>query len=125
MVCKKMSIENRLKQVMETKNMNIKKFSETTGIPYRTLQNYLLGERKIGIEALDKINTQLGIDLNWLLTGKENTHKAVDKKLMIEWLTQWLENADEKNQIWLEIQMKRCFPEFEQWEKLKHQKMRD
>ena len=44
---------------------------------------------------------------------------------MIEWLTQWLENADEKNRIWLEIQMKRCFPEFEQWEKLKHQKMRD
>ncbi len=118
-----MSIKNRLKQVMETKDMNIKKFSETTGIPYRTLQNYLSGERKIGTEALDKIYTQLSIDLNWLLTGKENINKAVSKELMIEWLTQWLENADEKNHIWLEIQMKRCFPEFEQWEKLKHQKM--
>ncbi len=60
---------------------------------------------------------------DWILTGK--IQKMIPKESTIEWLTEWLENTDEKNRIWLEIHMKRCFPEFEQWEKLKHQKMRD
>ena len=62
---------------------------------------------------------------DWILKGEENVSKAVNKEPIAEWVVEWLENADEKNRIWLEIQMKRCFPEFEQWEKLKHQKMRD
>ena len=121
-----MNISNRLKLIISTSNINIKTFSELTGIPYRSLQNYLSGDRTIGVDALNKIHVQLNVNLNWLITGEGEMYtEKMPKEPPIEWLTEWLENTDEKNRNWLEIQMKRCFPEFEQWEKLKHQKMRD
>lgn len=64
-----MSINIRLKQVMEIKGLNIKSFSEISGLKYRTLQNYLSGERKPDVDNLAKISTHLGVNLNWLLTG--------------------------------------------------------
>ncbi len=120
-----LKIGQRLYKVRTSNRLKQKEFSERLNIPLRSYQNYERGERGISKELSCALLETFGTDPSWLLTGKENTHKAVDKELMIEWLTQWLESADEKNQIWLEIQMKRCFPEFEQWEKLKHQKMRD
>ena len=40
-----MSINNRLREVMEYKGLSIKAFAELLDVPYRTLQNYLLNER--------------------------------------------------------------------------------
>lgn len=65
-----MSISERLKQVIESKNLNIKEFSELSGIPYRSVQNYLRNEREPNVEALTKLQERMGIDINWLLTGK-------------------------------------------------------
>lgn len=65
-----MSISERLKQVIEDKNLNIKAFSETSGIPYRSIQNYLRNEREPNVEALIKLKEAMNIDINWLLTGK-------------------------------------------------------
>ncbi len=65
-----MSIQSRLKILMDILNLNIKDFSEKTGIPYRTLQNYLLGLREPTVSNLTKIATHLGININWLLTGE-------------------------------------------------------
>ena len=64
-----MSINIRLKQVMEIKGLNLKSFSEISDLKYRTLQNYLSGERKPDVDNLAKISTHLGVNLNWLLTG--------------------------------------------------------
>ncbi len=66
-----MSITERLKSVMESKNMSIKMLSEQLDIPYRTLQNYLLNERTPSVEVLVKISQFLKIDLNWLILGEE------------------------------------------------------
>lgn len=65
-----MSIKERLKILIDLLGFNIKQFSRQTGIPYRTLQNYLLGLREPTIENISKISTHLGINLNWLLTGE-------------------------------------------------------
>lgn len=65
-----MSIKNRLKYIIDCNNLNLKEFSEITNIPYRTLQNYLLGLREPNIDILKKLSTQLGININWLLTGE-------------------------------------------------------
>jgi bacteriophage CI repressor helix-turn-helix domain len=65
-----MSISERLKQVIEDKNLNIKAFSEISGIPYRSVQNYLRDEREPNVEALIKLKETMNIDINWLLTGE-------------------------------------------------------
>lgn len=65
-----MSINNRLREVMEYKGLNIKAFAELLDVPYRTLQNYLLNERDPNAEILIKISNVLNVDLNWLMLGK-------------------------------------------------------
>lgn len=65
-----MNTSERLKQVMEVKGFNLKTFSEQTDIPYRTLQNYILTNREPSAESLNKLHSQLGINLNWLMSGK-------------------------------------------------------
>lgn len=65
-----MSINNRLREVMEYKGLNIKAFAELLNVPYRTLQNYLLNERDPSAEVLIKISSVLNVDLNWLMRGE-------------------------------------------------------
>lgn len=64
-----MSTSERLKQVMEVKGFNLKTFAEQADIPYRTLQNYILTNREPSAESLAKLHSQLGINLNWLMSG--------------------------------------------------------
>ena len=45
-----MSINERLKLVCQEKELNIKRLAEITGIPYRTVQNYLNGDREPNAE---------------------------------------------------------------------------
>lgn len=72
-----MSIANRLRSVIDDKGMSIKEASEIVGIPYRTLQNYLLGEREPNAKAMAAIRTHLGISLDWLLTGEGSMYVGV------------------------------------------------
>ena len=65
----RMSINIRLKHILEIKKLNIKNFSEKADLTYRTAQNYLSGDRKPDTEGLLKISTHLGVNLNWLITG--------------------------------------------------------
>lgn len=69
-IYEKMSIAARLRSVIDDRGMSIKEASEAVGIPYRTLQNYLLGEREPNAKAMAAIRTHLGISLDWLLTGE-------------------------------------------------------
>lgn len=66
----KMSIAARLRSVLDKKGLSIKEASDLVGIPYRTLQNYLLDEREPNAKALSAIRTHLGISVDWLLTGE-------------------------------------------------------
>ncbi|CNJ03787.1 Uncharacterised protein [Yersinia aldovae] len=65
-----MCISERLKYVLTLKNIkSIKAFSEIAGLPYRTAQSYLNGDREPNVAGLMKLCTQLCVNLNWLLTG--------------------------------------------------------
>lgn len=64
-----MNTSERLKQLMEVKGFNLKTFSEQAEIPYRTLQNYILSGREPNSEALMRLHTRLGVNLNWLVCG--------------------------------------------------------
>ncbi|WP_281773732.1 helix-turn-helix domain-containing protein [Haemophilus parahaemolyticus] len=65
-----MSINNRLREVMEYKGLSIKAFAELLDVPYRTLQNYLLNERDPSAEVLIKVSDVLNVDLNWLMRNE-------------------------------------------------------
>lgn len=65
-----MSISNRLKKAIETKQLKITESAELCGIPYRSMQNYLRGEREPNADALRLISERLGISADWLLTGR-------------------------------------------------------
>ncbi|HIE02638.1 MAG TPA: XRE family transcriptional regulator [Thiotrichaceae bacterium] len=116
-----MNINERLKKVILLKNKSLKDFSEYSKIPYITLQQYLSGKRKPPIDFLIKIKTHSNISIDWLLTGqgemyeKKGTEKVETLVGTIEWLNEWWDGADEKHRHWLEVQMKRCFPEYAQW----------
>lgn len=64
-----MNTSERLKHIMEAKGFNLKTFAEQANIPYRTLQNYILSGREPNAEALMKLHSRLGINLNWLISG--------------------------------------------------------
>ncbi|POZ51329.1 helix-turn-helix domain-containing protein [Methylovulum psychrotolerans] len=71
-----MNICTRLRQAIDDSGMNIREFSESTGVPYVTLQQYLAGKRSPATEALSKICIQTNININWLLTGQGEMHRA-------------------------------------------------
>ncbi|MBN6069885.1 helix-turn-helix transcriptional regulator [Aggregatibacter actinomycetemcomitans] len=64
-----MCISERLKQVLDAKNMTVTEFSNVTGISYRSAMNYLNEGRDPNVEGLVKIHAALGISITWLLTG--------------------------------------------------------
>ncbi|ECS5439105.1 TPA: helix-turn-helix domain-containing protein [Salmonella enterica subsp. enterica serovar Hvittingfoss] len=68
-----MSIKERLREAMVAKGLTIKALSDLSKIPYRSLQNYLRGEREPNAEALIALSTHLNISIDWLLTGKGET----------------------------------------------------
>jgi|GEM_PF-1802672 len=65
-----MSMSTRLRQLINDSGMNIKEFCDVVDVPYKTMQNYLAGTRKIGIEALTSISLQIKVNTDWLLTGE-------------------------------------------------------
>jgi len=95
-----MSIKNRLKLIMDDKRMNLKEFSEACDLPYKTLQNYILGTRKIGVEALTNIGLQMKVDINWLLTGEGSMYreKSVSPLPNLKSTAELMEGLDEEQQ---------------------------
>jgi transcriptional regulator with XRE-family HTH domain len=117
-------VSNRLKLLIDVLGLNLKEFSKATGIPYRTLQEYLYGKSLPGSENLIKIYTKFSVNLNWLLTGegemflkKSEVIDIKDAPLIniIQFLKEFWSKASEKEKIWLEIQFEKCFPDFKEW----------
>lgn len=62
-------LSNRLRHYVAWQGVSLTTFAATTGIPYRSLQDYVAGKRLPSGEQLIRLH-EAGIDLNWLLTGK-------------------------------------------------------
>ncbi len=61
----------RIRQAIENKFLNMRAFSEETGMPYPSLRNYVSGTKKPGTDALALISAATGYSIDWLVTGKE------------------------------------------------------
>lgn len=75
-----MCISNRLKQVLEAKNMTVTEFSNVTGISYRSAMNYLNEGRDPNVEALVKIHQVFGVSITWLLTGNGAMFQTISQE---------------------------------------------
>jgi transcriptional regulator with XRE-family HTH domain len=72
-----MSVKNRLREFLSDEGLKITEAAEKSGIPYRSMQNYLSGERDPSVEALTAMNTRLGISVDWLLTGEGGKRRGM------------------------------------------------
>lgn len=76
-----MSVKLRLREFLDAEGLKITSAAEKSGIPYRSMQNYLSGERKPDVEALTAMNTRLGVSVDWLLTGDGRMRRHADADL--------------------------------------------
>ncbi|PJG84131.1 MULTISPECIES: helix-turn-helix domain-containing protein [Pasteurellaceae] len=74
-----MRISERLKLVCESKNWKIKEFAKLTGLPYRTMQGYVGGEREPNAEGMAAI-AKAGVNLNWLVSGEGEMFKEIEQQ---------------------------------------------
>lgn len=59
-----------MRSAIDYLGLNQKEFCQMYDIPYRTLQNYLSGDREAKAGQLISICSQSGINANWLLFGE-------------------------------------------------------
>jgi transcriptional regulator with XRE-family HTH domain len=67
-------ISERLKDFIDGKGLSLKDAAARCSIPYRSLQNYCSGKQLPGTDALVKLSDGLDINIDWLLTGDNNSH---------------------------------------------------
>ncbi len=66
------SVAGAIKDAMARRRMGLRELSDATGIPSRTLQNYLLGITSgIPVLAVAKIAEALDVSADWLILGRE------------------------------------------------------
>ena len=65
-----MTIQNRLNEVIRSRDLKVTEFAKICDIPYRSVQSYIRGEMKIGSDAVVKICTKFNINAHWLLLGE-------------------------------------------------------
>lgn len=63
-----MSLGTRLRQFINLNGMTVRELEKRSGIPYRSLHEYLSDKRKPGADHLVKL-IGAGVDVEWLLTG--------------------------------------------------------
>ncbi|MQX38613.1 helix-turn-helix domain-containing protein [Roseospira navarrensis] len=63
-----MSLGSRLRSFITLNGLSVRDLERQTGIPYRSLHEYLSDKRKPGADHMAKLCTT-GIDIEWLLTG--------------------------------------------------------
>ncbi len=61
-------VAERLRGIIQARGESLKSFSDKSGIPYRSLQEYVGGKNKPGFEQLQKM-ASVGVDVGFLLTG--------------------------------------------------------
>ena len=65
-----MDVLDRIKQIISTNELSVSAFAKSIGLAQVTVNNYILGKRKISFELIDAIAKNYpNISLEWLLRG--------------------------------------------------------
>lgn len=60
----------RIVAALVVRGMPLARLARETGIPYRSLQNYVAGRVKLTLAATTKIAIALDVSLDWIATGR-------------------------------------------------------
>lgn len=60
----------RLRAAIRWRRVKMTQLAEATGIPYRTVQNYLSGTSALPASALGRICLAIGVSADWVLYGR-------------------------------------------------------
>ena len=71
----------RLKELQQVLKLSIKEFAERCGIPYRTMQSYLLNTHSPTAQNIQKITETFDVNINWLLSGKGTMFMSKKSKM--------------------------------------------
>lgn len=63
------SVGERIRRVIAARGQSLKAFSDQSGIPYRSLQDYVAGKNRPGFDQLQRMAVT-GVDISYLLTGE-------------------------------------------------------
>ena len=77
-----MDINDRLRLIRADANESQAKFCKRFDIPQQTYANYELSKRSIPDEIKTKLQQQLNINLNWLITGKGSMYIDGEKYIL-------------------------------------------
>ncbi|HTO17709.1 MULTISPECIES: helix-turn-helix domain-containing protein [Pseudomonas] len=65
-----MGIGKRIREAVDALGLSLKQAADRCGISYSSLQNWAGGHREPRPDALITLGSQLGISIDWLLTGE-------------------------------------------------------
>lgn len=63
----KLGVSDRLRYLIQLKNMNIKQFADYVSIPKGTLEKYLNNNRLPSAELLSALHSKMGVSAHWIL----------------------------------------------------------
>lgn len=91
------TIGQKIRQLATDNELSLRELAERSGIPYRSMQNYVSDKQQPGADALTKLRACLDVDLNWLLSGddaaspsaeaEDTGHCEIDPELMDDVVT--------------------------------------
>jgi len=120
--------KDRLEKLFRELNLSQVSASKKTGVGRSSLSEYLAGKKEPTISIVEKIATATGVNLNWLLLGEGEMFRGesiqqksripiedMPKEKIKEWLDAFWTMADIATRNWLEVEIKRRFPEYSDW----------
>lgn len=95
------SIDNlgkRIREIQLSQNLSIKKFAEKIGVPYRTIQDYMLKDKsKRRLDILRKIADTFNVNFNWLLNGEGDMYSKTNQSMPIAFIERLKKDLSNKN----------------------------
>jgi transcriptional regulator with XRE-family HTH domain len=72
------TIGQKIRQLATDNELSLRELAERSGIPYRSMQNYVSDNQQPGADALSKLRACLEVDLNWLLSAGDSSGRLTD-----------------------------------------------
>ena len=72
------TIGQKIRQLAADNELSLRELAERSGIPYRSMQNYVSDKQQPGADALTKLRACVDVDLNWLLSGDDPSSRSTE-----------------------------------------------
>lgn len=123
-------IAERIVTLAKASNRDIKGFSAEIDIPYSTMQKYTKKVSK-PTAGLYIALYNYGVNLHWFISGEgamfrgdsedSGDHEAGSRDRrdlqICAWIKHYMQTHGEDEQVWLDVELARNFPEYKEWKK--------